>query len=140
MDESMLKIGFDTFGTNMLADMVNVRGGYPTRNWQTGVFEGIDDVNAEAMTDKILVEGVRCFSCPVACGRGTEIREGKWAGKSGEGPEYETTDTFGAMCGISDLNAITMANYRCNELGLDTISAGSTIAFSLECFQRGIFK
>jgi len=140
MDESMLKIGFDTFGTNMLADMVNVRGGYPTRNWQSGVFEGIDEVNAEAMTDKILVEGVRCFSCPVACGRGTEIREGKWAGKSGEGPEYETTDTFGAMCGISDLNAITMANYRCNELGLDTISAGSTIAFSMECFQRGILS
>lgn len=138
MDESVLKIGFDTFGTNMIADMVNVRGGYPTRNWQMGQFEDIERVNAQAINDQVLVEGVRCYACPVACGRGTEIRTGKWQGHKGEGPEYETADTFGAMCGVSDLNAITMANYRCNEYGLDTISAGSTIAFAMECFERGI--
>ena len=138
MDESILKIGFDTFGTNMLADMVNVRGGYPTLNWQEGSFAQIDEVNAQALNDKVLVDGVRCFACPVSCGRGTEIREGKWHGHRGEGPEYETTDTLGPMCGISDINTITMANYRCNELGLDTISAGSTIAFAMECFSKGI--
>jgi aldehyde:ferredoxin oxidoreductase len=138
MDESVLKIAFEAYGTNMLADMVNVRGGYPTRNWQEGQFEAIESVNGEAMTGAVLVEGVRCYACPVACGRGTEIREGKWKGARGEGPEYETTDTFGAMCGVSDLNAITMANYRCNELGIDTISAGATIAFAMECFERGI--
>lgn len=138
MDESVLKIGFDAFGTNMIADMVNIRGGYPTRNWQAGQFDAIDEVNAQALTDQVLVEGVRCFACPVACGRGTEIRSGKWQGHKGEGPEYETADTFGAMCGVSDLNAITMANYRCNEYGLDTISAGSTIAFAIECYERGI--
>lgn len=140
MDESIMKIAFEAFGTNMIADMVNVRGGYPTRNWQSGTFEQIENVNGQAMTDQILVEGVRCFSCPVACGRGTEIREGKWKGAHGEGPEYETTDTLGAMCGVDDLNAITMANYRCNELGLDTISAGATIAFAMECYQRGILN
>ncbi len=138
MDESLLKIGFDTFGTNMIADMVNVRGGYPTLNWQKGSFEQIDNVNAQAETDQVLVEGVRCFACPVACGRGTEIREGKWKGARGEGPEYETMDTLGAMCGVDDLNAITMANYRCNELGLDTISTGATISFAMECYQKGI--
>jgi aldehyde:ferredoxin oxidoreductase len=138
MDESLMKIGFDTFGTNMLADMVNVRGGYPTHNWKQSMFEDIEEVNAQAMTDKILVEGVNCFACPVTCGRGTEIRTGKWKGHSGEGPEYETTNTLGAMCGISDLNAIAMANYRCNELGLDTISTGATIAFAMECFEKGI--
>jgi aldehyde:ferredoxin oxidoreductase len=140
MDESILKIGFDTFGTNMIADMVNVRGGYPTNNWQYGTFEQIENVNAQAITDQILVEAVRCYACPVACGRGTEIRQGKWKGAHGEGPEYETTDTMGAMCGVDDLNAITMANYRCNEYGLDTISAGATIAFAMECYQRGILK
>ena len=138
MDESLLKVAFETYGTNMLADMVNVRGGYPTRNWQEGRFDGIDEVNGQAMTDKVLVEGVRCFACPVACGRGTEIRDGKWKGHKGEGPEYETTDTLGAMCGVSDLNAITMANYLCNEHGLDTISTGATIAFAMECYQRGL--
>lgn len=138
MDESILKIGFDAFGTNMIADMVNVRGGYPTHNWQYGTFEGIENVNAQAMTDQVLVEGVRCFACPVACGRGTEIRQGKWQGARGEGPEYETTDTLGALCGVDDLNAITMANYRCNEYGLDTISTGASIAYAMECYQRGI--
>lgn len=140
MDESILKIGIETFGTNMIADMVNVRGGYPTRNWQSGTFEQIDNVNGQAMTDQILVEGVRCFACPVACGRGTEIRQGKWQGAHGEGPEYETVDTLGAMCGVDDLNAITMANYRCNEYGLDTISTGASIAFAMECYQRGILN
>lgn len=140
MDESILKIGFEAFGTNMIADMVNVRGGYPSHNWQSGTFEQIDNVNGQAMTDQVLVEGVRCFACPVACGRGTEIRSGKWKGAHGEGPEYETVDTLGAMCGVDDMNAITMANYRCNEYGLDTISAGATIAFAMECYQKGILK
>lgn len=140
MDESILKIGFDTFGTNMIADMVNVRGGYPTKNWQYGTFDGIENVNAQAMTDQVLVGGVRCFACPVACGRGTEIRQGKWKGAHGEGPEYETADTLGAMCGVDDLNAITMANFRCNEYGLDTISTGATIAFAMECYQKGILS
>jgi len=140
MDESILKISFEAFGTNVIADMVNIRGGYPTRNWQNSSFEQIENVNGQAMTDQVLVEGVRCFACPVACGRGTEIREGKWKGAHGEGPEYETTDTLGAMCGVDDLNAITMANYRCNEYGLDTISTGATIAFAMECYQKGILK
>ena len=138
LDESMLKVGFEAFGTNMVSDMVNARGGYPTHNWQHGVFEDIEQVNSEALTEKVFVKGVNCFACPISCGRGTEIREGQWSGKSGEGPEYETTNTLGAQCGVSDMNAITMANYMCNEYGLDTISAGSTIAFAMECYEKGI--
>jgi len=138
IDESMLKVGFDTFGTNMVADFVHVRGGYPTRNWQQGVFEGIDDVNAQAIMDTVFVDGTACFACPITCGRGTEIKEGKWKGAKGEGPEYESTNTLGSMCGVSDINAITKANYLCNEYGLDTISTGATIAFAMECFEKGI--
>lgn len=138
LNESMLKVGFDAFGTNMVSDMVNVRGGYPTRNWQAGVFEGIEELNGQALTDKVLVSGVSCFACPIACGRGSEIKEGPWKGRKGEGPEYETVNTLGAMCGVSDMNAVTMANYLCNEYGLDTISAGSTIAFAMECYEKGI--
>lgn len=138
LDESMLKVGFEAFGTNMVSDMVNARGGYPTRNWQTGVFDKIEKVNSEALTEKVLDKGVSCFACPIACGRGTTIKEGKYAGKTGEGPEYESANTLGALCGVSDMNAITMANYLCNENGLDTISTGSTIAFALECYEKGI--
>ncbi len=61
LDESILKVGFDAFGTNMVSDMVNVRGGYPTRNWQQGVFDEIEAVNAQALTDQVLVDGVRVF-------------------------------------------------------------------------------
>jgi aldehyde:ferredoxin oxidoreductase len=138
LNESVLKVGFDAFGTNMVSDMINVRGGYPVLNWQGGVCEEIDEVNAQALTDKVLVEGVRCFACPVVCGRGTEIREGQWQGHRGEGPEYETVNTLGPLCGVSDMNAITMANYLCNHYGLDTISAGASIAFSMECYQKGL--
>jgi aldehyde:ferredoxin oxidoreductase len=140
LNESVLKVGFEAFGTNMVSDMVNVRGGYPTHNWQQGIFEQIEEVNGQALTDKVFIKGVSCFACPIACGRGTEIKEGSWKGNRGEGPEYETVNTFGAMCGISDMNAITMANYLCNEYGLDTISAGSTIAFGMECYERGILN
>ena len=138
INESLLKIGFETFGTAMVADMVNIKGGYPTRNWQEGEFEEIDEVNAQAISDKVLDDRLNCFSCPIACGRGTSIKDGKWKDNKGEGPEYETSNTFGAMCGVSDMNAITQANYLCNEYGMDTISAGSTIAFTLECFEKGI--
>jgi aldehyde:ferredoxin oxidoreductase len=138
LDESMLKVGFEAFGTNMVSDMVNARGGYPTYNWQEGVFEDIEEVNGMALTDKVLEKGVSCFACPIACGRGTAIKDGKYAGKKGEGPEYESANMLGASCGVSDMNAITMANYICNEYGIDTISAGSTIAFALECYQKGI--
>jgi aldehyde:ferredoxin oxidoreductase len=138
LDESILKVAFEAFGTNLISDSVNARGGYPTNNWKEGVFEEIDEVGGQALTDKVLEERVKCFACPIACGRGTKIKEGKWKGKSGEGPEYETANTLGAMCGVSDMNAITMANYHCNEYGMDTISAGSTIAFAIECFEKGI--
>ncbi|HPD56740.1 MAG TPA: aldehyde ferredoxin oxidoreductase family protein [Smithellaceae bacterium] len=138
LNESVLKVGFEAFGTNLVADMVNARGGYPTLNWQKGVFDQIEEMNGQAMTDKVLVKELACFGCPIACGRGTAIKEGKWAGRSGEGPEYETTNMFGACCGIADMNAVTMANYLCNEYGLDTISTGSSIAFAMECFEKGI--
>jgi aldehyde:ferredoxin oxidoreductase len=138
LNESVLKVGFEAFGTNLVADMVNARGGYPTLNWQKGVFDQIEEMNGQAMTEKVLVKELACFGCPIACGRGTAIKQGKWAGRSGEGPEYETTNMFGACCGIADMNAVTMANYLCNEYGLDTISAGSSIAFAMECFEKGI--
>ena len=138
LNDSLLKVGFDAFGTNMVSDLVNVRGGYPTMNWQKGVFDQIEEVNGQALIDKVFVEGVSCFACPVTCGRGSEIREGKWKGNKGEGPEYESANMFGANCGVADMNAITMANYRCNEYGLDTITTGSTIAFAMECYSKGI--
>jgi len=116
---------------------VNVRGGFPTRNWQTGVFPASDNINGTAIVEKILTDRKACFACPIACGIVSNIKTGPCA-SSGEGPEYESLGSFGSMCEIDNLEAITLAHFLCNEYGLDTISAGSTIAFAMECYEKGI--
>jgi len=122
----------------MASDLTNVRGGFPTRNWQTGVCPHIEEIGATALSDKVLVNKWGCFACSIKCGRRSEIRRGPFQGKSGEGPEFETVGTFGGMCAIEDLEAITMIHYICNEYGIDTISAGNSIGFAMECFEKGI--
>jgi len=137
VSESLLKITMEVYGTNMVIDMVNVKGGLPTRNWQFGSCKYTDNINGPAVNEKFLVGKKACFSCPIACGRLTEVKSGKYACK-GEGPEYESVGAFGPMCDVGDLGAITYANMLCNDYGLDTISAGSTIAFAMECYEKGI--
>ncbi|MEM0487856.1 MAG: aldehyde ferredoxin oxidoreductase family protein [Candidatus Bathyarchaeia archaeon] len=78
-----------------------------------------------------------CTGCPVACGGWVEV-EGKWVVKDGHKPEYETIAAFGPLCLVDDVEAIIYANELCNRYGFDTISAGATIAFAIECFQEGI--
>ncbi len=138
LDDAMVKMSMQSFGTAVVLDLVNIRGGFPTRNWQKGVFDLSDNINGPAISDYLLVRETSCFACPIACGRKTKISRGKYSGEEGEGPEYETVGTFGGMCQVDDLESIAMAGYLCNDYGLDTISAGSTIAFAMECFERGI--
>ncbi|MEN6522938.1 MAG: aldehyde ferredoxin oxidoreductase C-terminal domain-containing protein, partial [Anaerolineaceae bacterium] len=77
-----------------------------------------------------------CFSCVISCGRATKVTNPKYASE-GEGPEYETSWGFGADCGIDDMDAIIKANYICNDLGLDTITMGSTIACAMDLYENG---
>jgi len=138
LDQHMFKVTLESFGTNAVIDLVNVRGGFPTKNWQAGVFPEIEEINAMALSEKVLKEPLGCFACPLKCGRGTEIRKGKYKGAKGEGPEYESVGTLGGQCMITDMEAITQGHYLCNDYGMDTISTGSTIAFSMECYEKGI--
>jgi aldehyde:ferredoxin oxidoreductase len=137
VNESLLKMTLEVYGTDMVLDLVNVKGGLPTRNWQTGSCTYADNINGPAINEKILTGKKACFSCPIACGRLSEVKSGKYACK-GEGPEYESVGAFGPMCDVDDLEAITYAHLLCNEYGLDTVSAGSTIAFAMECYEKGI--
>ncbi len=137
VNESLLKMTIEVYGTAAVVDLTNVKGGFPTRNWQTGVCEFADKINGTTLNETILVGRKPCFACPIACGRIAEIKEGPFKSK-GEGPEYESIGALGAMCGVDNLNAITLAHFLCNEYGLDTISAGSTIGFAMECYQKGI--
>ncbi len=112
-------------------------GVFPTRNFQYGEFEGWENIDGRALTKQFLVNAKACFSCPIACGRGTKVPEGPFAGE-GEGPEYETVYSLGSDCGVDDLAAVTKANYLCNELGMDTISMGATIACAMEMSEKGL--
>ncbi len=125
--------GLPTYGTKVLDSIINENGLYPTRNFQTGVFEETEKVNGETLREKYLVRNVACWGCPIACGRKTKLPNGR----EGEGPEYEVGWAYGADLGISDLEAIVEANYLSNELGLDPISAGGTIACAMEMYEKG---
>ncbi|MCD5409828.1 MAG: aldehyde ferredoxin oxidoreductase family protein [Methanocellales archaeon] len=129
--------GLPTYGTAVLVNIINGVGAFPTRNFQTGVFENADDISGETIAKTILDKKRACWGCPIACGRGTSIKSGKYKGDSGEGPEYETTWSFGAHCGNDDLMANTRAHYLCNKYGLDAISAGHVIGTAMELYERG---
>lgn len=116
---------------------INERGGYPTRNFKTGVFAAAEKTSGEAIRDTILVRGKACWGCVVACGRTTRVKEAPYQ-VEGEGPEYETTWSLGAMCGIDDLAAITYAHNLCDDMGIDQISFGVTVACAMELSEKGL--
>jgi aldehyde:ferredoxin oxidoreductase len=126
-----------TFGTTAITKLAQALGFLPTRNWQQSTFEPIDEISGETLLEKHVVKLKGCFNCPVSCSRFCAVREGDYAGVAGEGPEYETVSAFGSKCGNPDLPSILKANMMCNQLGLDTISAGNAIAWAMECYQRG---
>ncbi|MDD1660645.1 MAG: aldehyde ferredoxin oxidoreductase, partial [Methanomicrobiales archaeon] len=111
------------YGTANLVRVINEAHLLPTRNFRESHFAEADRISGEKMAETILERVVGCHSCAVACGR--EVRVGDQAI---HGPEYETIWAFGPDCGVSSLEAIARANHLCNELGLDTVSTGATIA------------
>jgi aldehyde:ferredoxin oxidoreductase len=121
------------FGTSVVMNLVNNVGALPTRNFQESQFEGAEAISGETLTDTYLVKNASCWACPIGC-----TRISKTDKVEGEGPEFETTWAFGAQCGNADLAAIIEANALCNDLGIDTISAGSTIACAMELTEKGL--
>jgi len=127
--------GLPTYGTAILVNIINESGVYPTENFQKAYFEAADQVSGEALAEKYLTGKDVCYRCPIVCGRYCKVGE-----IEGGGPEFETLWAYSANCGISDLAAVIKANKWCNEYGLDTISAGATIACAMELYQKGILK
>ncbi len=117
----------------------NTTGTLPTFNYNEGQFEFCEDISGERMTETILKDRDTCYACVVRCKRVVEITEGAYkADPLYGGAEYETLSTFGSYCGVKDLEAISLANQICNMYGVDTISCGATIAFAMECYEKGI--
>jgi len=128
------KDSLPNYGTAVLVNVINEIGALPTMNFRRGYFEDADAISGETIRERIFEKRVACDACTIACGRETKI---PGRDRHGEGPEYETIGAFGAACGVRDLEAITEANYLCNEYGLDTISTGSTIACAMELSDTG---
>jgi len=127
--------GLPTYGSNILVNIINQSGAFPTRNWREAYTEEADKISGETLTGAHLLHGKGCGSCVVGCGRVAKAM-GKY-NEVGEGPEYETAWAFGADCGIFDMDAVLKANFLCNELGMDTITMGSTIACAMELYEIG---
>ncbi|MDD3876119.1 MAG: aldehyde ferredoxin oxidoreductase family protein [Bacteroidales bacterium] len=121
-------------GTPSLARVINSYGAFPVKNFQEGVFNDVDSISAETFKELYYTKSEPCRGCTIGC-----AHLSKTATRSGKGPEFESLWSLGALCNISDFEAIVNANYNCNELGIDTISAGSSIACAMELSERGYF-
>jgi aldehyde:ferredoxin oxidoreductase len=138
--------GLPIYGTEVLVNVINEHGAMPTRNHRETIFELAENISGETLTETRLVANKACFACTIACGRVTQL-PGEASGKfmvntsprnwkiSGEGPEYENAWAMGADCGIGDLDALIKAGWLCNDLGMDPISYGATLAAAMELYE-----
>jgi len=125
-------------GTAGVTDFHLQEGFLPTENWKSGYLEDGERIKGTTMTKTILKGTDTCYGCAIRCKRVVEI-EGKVSPEYG-GPEYETVSTFGSYCKVTNLEDIALANQLCNMYGLDTISCGATIAFAMECYEKGLLN
>lgn len=130
--------GMNLLGTAGGVAAAEKMGDMPVRNWSRGDWPAAEKISGQRLADTILRKRYYCGSCPIGCGRDVEIKEGRWAGVKGAGPEYETLGMLGGSCQVEDLEAIVYAADLCNRYGIDTIETGSAIAMVMECYEKGI--
>ena len=151
-DNAVTGQGLPTYGTQVLMNVINEMGAMPTRNHREVQFDGAKDISGEAMHEPRktdgkanLVTNQACFGCTIACGRISKIDEGHFTvqnkpqywGASG-GLEYEAAWALGSANGVNDLEALTYANFICNEQGMDPISFGATVGAVMELYDMGV--
>jgi aldehyde:ferredoxin oxidoreductase len=133
--------GFGALGTAGGIPTHDKMGNWPIKNWQQDHWpEAPDKISGAAMRDSILTGRYYCGNCIIGCGRTVEVKEGPYAGIEQGGLEYETTSLNGANLLIDNIEAVQKLNEICNRLGMDTISAGATIGFAMEAFDRGLLQ
>ncbi|MBE0481214.1 MAG: aldehyde ferredoxin oxidoreductase, partial [Dehalococcoidia bacterium] len=127
------------YGTICVVEASNDVGALPTRNFQSGVFEGYQKMGGQSFAANYSIRGKfgkACFGCHLGCARIGRVTVPGLEG-AGEGPEYESAGSLDSCCGIDSQAEIVKASYVCNDMGLDTISTGATIACAMELFERG---
>jgi len=124
------------YGTSILVELMSEIGRFPTRNFQSGVFEHASQIGGERIVREFKLKDRACFSCPLRCENFVQV---PGAERLSEGKvEYETLSSLGGRCGNADLEKLLHANRLCNLYGLDTISCGGVVAFAMECYERGL--
>jgi aldehyde:ferredoxin oxidoreductase len=128
-------------GTSGAADFLQYMGDMPQKYWTSAAFDGAYNISGSQMADTILTGVTACQGCVIKCGREVTIKEGPYTTSGpAKGPEYETICSFGSQLLVDDLEVITALGERCDRLGLDTISAGNTIALAYLLFERGLIN
>jgi aldehyde:ferredoxin oxidoreductase len=117
--------------TNMLT--FNRFGTLPTRNFQSGTFDEASNLSPQELSVTRERTRASCVACTIGCEHIYGIGTGGHARV-----EYESLFALGSLCGVGDADAVLRATRRCDELGLDTISTGGSIAFAMECVERGL--
>ncbi len=140
LENTILKT-FSTYGSGAVVEVMSETGILPTRNWQMVRSSDVEKITSDFIKEKYVIKDLACAGpCPVRCSKLTLVPDGVFAGQLSEGPEYETIYAFGPCCGIYDAPTIIAADSFCDRYGLDTISAGVSIAFAMECFEKGIIN
>ena len=138
-----MKVGtaaLKNYGTTILVNMVNKIGALGVRNLQTESYDKADAISGETYKAAYFDKDTTCFKCPVACGKDFHVDEGEYAGTRWKMPEYETIFALGSMLDNAHKGSIVKANELCDQLGMDTISLGVTLAFAFECFEKGLLS
>lgn len=107
----------------------------PVRNFKEVTTPRFEEVSSETTREELNWEDTACFGCAIRCSKWA-----RWDGHEIEGPEYETTAFLGTSCEIYNIKDVAWANELCNDYGFDSISAGSTIAFAMECREKGLVE
>ena len=126
------------YGTPEMVEGTNNLGYWATNNFQTGYFPEAAQLTGVALKQNLYQGDTSCYACPVACGKVSPVKTGPFAGTAIEGAEFETIGLLGANCGISDPDIISAATAICDAYGIDTMSAGATVSFAMEAFERGV--
>lgn len=130
--------GLTDIGTPILVKIINDQGRLGTHNNTREVFDQAEAISGELIARNYKKKNIACHGCPVACGKLVDVPEGEFAGRAVKMPEYETLYAIGSMIDNADIISIFNANAQCDEMGLDTISFGVTLAFVAECVEKGI--
>jgi aldehyde:ferredoxin oxidoreductase len=126
-------------GTSSGIDTTMWLGDVPNKYFTVGLWEPVAKLGGATMAETILKHKKACYRCVVGCGRVTSIT-GKHATETIDGPEYETNIAYGSLILNDDLSATAFASHLCNRFGLDSISAGATIAFAYYLYEQGIIS